>query len=245
MVGPTAIEMSRHTVGALMLPEAICLDLDGTLYSQRPLRLIMTLRLARTVLSSPREAIKTIRVVSAYRRAQESLRDSTKPCDIARAQIALTCQFTGYDVQTVTERTAVWFDHEPLRFLQRFIRPGLREFLTAAKARGIKLAILSDYPAELKLAAMNLHDYFDIVMTAQDPAIGCFKPSPAGLHCIAKRFGIEPSRMLYIGDRPEVDAEAARRAGMRSIIIHSGKHPADSVSIHVKTFLEAKQALGI
>ncbi len=118
---------------------------------------------------------------------------------------------------------AHWMEQEPLRLLARSMRKGVVELLGQAKQRGLRLAVWSDYPADRKLAAMGIRDWFDMVVTAQDPAVGRFKPDPAGLDLILSRWGIARDEALYIGDRPKVDGLAASRAGVPYLNLKSGQ----------------------
>jgi FMN phosphatase YigB (HAD superfamily) len=81
------------------------------------------------------------------------------------------------------------------------------------------LAVLSDYSADRKLAAMGLAHFFDVVVTAQDPEVQRFKPDPAGLELVLQRLAVRMSEAVYIGDREDVDAVAASRAGMQYFIL--------------------------
>ena len=45
--------------------------------------------------------------------------------------------------------------------MARAIQPGLTEFLRACKVRGLRLGVLSDYPAEAKLRALGVAELFD------------------------------------------------------------------------------------
>jgi phosphoglycolate phosphatase/putative hydrolase of the HAD superfamily len=112
-------------------------------------------------------------------------------------------------------------DEAPLPYLRGRVQPGAVEFLNAARGQGLRLAVLSDYPAAAKLKALGLDQPFDLVLSAQDPSVGVFKPNPRGLLAIAEQFGLRPEECLYIGDRPEVDAAAATAAGMPSLILNS------------------------
>ena len=53
---------------------ALLFDLDGTLYRQRPMRGLMALELAALAFSRPLQAPISWRVLSEFRRAQETLR---------------------------------------------------------------------------------------------------------------------------------------------------------------------------
>lgn len=205
--------------------DAICFDLDGTLYLQPELRKAVALRLLRNLCAHPGTGYRALRILSAYRAAQESLRTKVPDCEISEAQIRLTCEVIGAPRDEVTQCVKVWFEEAPLPLLGRFLRPGLREFLLQARAQNLKLAVISDYPAAPKLAAMGLAGEFDVVVCAQDPEVQRFKPDPTSLQVALRRLGVESRKALYVGDRPSVDGKAAHLAGVRSVIIGGGRKP--------------------
>lgn len=47
------------------------------------------------------------------------------------------------------------------------------------------------------------------------------KPNPEGTHKVLRRFGLEPSKAIFIGDTV-TDIKAAKNAGMQSIGVLSG-----------------------
>ena len=136
-----------------------------------------------------------------------------------------------------------WFDEEPLSILPRLTRPGVRELLQKAAALNCRLGVLSDYPAERKLRAMGLWDYFDIAVAAQDEEVQCFKPNPRGLRVALRRLRLEPAEALYVGDRAEVDAAAAHQIGMRCVIIGRGRTPTGARWIGARDFHELAEIL--
>lgn len=200
------------------LPEAIVFDVDGTFYYQSPVRWQMTLRLARYCLGSPFAGWRAVRLLSAYRRAQESLRLSGADNSPSR-QLELAC--SGLRIGPDVARGIIdeWMGARPLDLLPACARKGLREFIEATRKRGIRLGIFSDYPAAAKLRAFQFETLFDCVLSAQDSAVSAFKPSPAGLLECLRLLGVRPENSLYIGDRPEIDGEAARRAGIKAYIV--------------------------
>jgi HAD superfamily hydrolase (TIGR01509 family) len=208
---------------------AIILDLDGTLYRQDALRTAMLLRLVRACALRPLSGWRTMRVLRAYRHAQEHLRDAAAAAqpsaNLAEAQIHRTSELTGAAPDFVRECVSRWMEHEPLDLVPRNIRPGLLAFLHASKARGLHLGVLSDYPAEAKLTALGLDGIFDVVLTAQSPDVGVFKPHPRGLLLAAERLQVRPSECVYIGDRAEVDGQAAAAAGMACFIVTQRNDP--------------------
>jgi FMN phosphatase YigB (HAD superfamily) len=207
--------------------KALVFDIDGTLYRQGPLRRAMLFRLLGQHTAHPVRGWETLRVLRAYRHAQETLRAGPASRDIAAAQLRLTCERTNVNQGSVVECVSRWMEHEPLAILPRCLQPGILEFLHACKARGLRLGALSDYPAEAKLRALGLADLFDVVLCAQSPDIDVFKPNPRGLLVALERLDSGRAESLYIGDRVDVDAATAEAAGVPCAILtpHRPRNP--------------------
>jgi FMN phosphatase YigB (HAD superfamily) len=203
--------------------EALIFDVDGTLYRQAALRRRMLVRLLSTHVWRPRRGLTTMRVLSAYRKAQETLRETllgtSAAIDLASAQIAMAAKNAGADRDRVAAVVGTWMERAPLSLLPGCRRPGLVELLDEARRAGVRLAVLSDYPAQAKLEALGIAPAFEAVVSSSDPHVQRFKPDPRGLKVLAARMGVDCRRAIYIGDRPEIDAAAARQAGMSSFII--------------------------
>jgi putative hydrolase of the HAD superfamily len=211
-------------------------DVDGTLYAQAPLRRAMLFKLAIEAFSRPSTSIATFRALSAYRRAQELLRTTQVEDPLSTAQLRLACKHSGQPEDVVAAIVTRWMEQEPLRLLERFVSPALRNLLTSARSRGLRLGVFSDYPAAEKLRAMKLSEFFDVTVTAQDPAVNCFKPHPRGLLETLRRLDTDASEALYVGDRHDVDAEAARAVGMRCVLV-GGRKPGSAIDcIHVPNY---------
>ncbi len=199
---------------------AMLFDVDGTLYHAGRLRLEMLRRLAVACLRDPRSGVGAARAIRAYRRAQEELRVSGGPAgSLAEAQVELACARSGLPPDLVRRAVSEWMEEAPLGVLARYVRPGLRELLAGAARRGVACAVVSDYPAAAKLRALGIEGYFQVQVCAQDAGVGAFKPSPAGLLHALRALGVPPDEAVYVGDRPAVDAEAARRAGMGCVLV--------------------------
>ncbi len=213
---------------------AVVFDLDGTLYPHHALRRMMAFRLIAHAIRHPVDAATTLRALRAYRQAQERLRESKRNSEpdaeaeapvgrerLSDAQMRLASERSGLALHVLAPIVARWMEREPLQFLERLVDPSLRELLSSAKTRGLRLAVLSDYPAAAKLDAMKLSGFFDVVVSAQDAAVNRFKPHPAGLLETLRRLDVPPSQALYVGDRPDVDAVAAAAAGVRFVLIEA------------------------
>ena len=218
----SAAKIGRDAAPALGLPtgtqiSGLIFDLDGTLYLQGPVRRAMLWRFLRAGVARPVSTWREWRLVHRYRQAQEHLRTCPEP--LAAEQFRLACDLSGLLPEQAAKAIAHWMEDAPLDILPRCLRPGVADLLEAAKNRGIRLGLLSDYPATRKLLAMGLDTYFSVVVTAQDDRVGVFKPSPNGLTLALAELGVEPGRAVYIGDRPSVDGETAQRAGVAGVIL--------------------------
>jgi phosphoglycolate phosphatase/putative hydrolase of the HAD superfamily len=213
-----SVTNSALPVSERFAPRAIIFDVDGTLYDQRTLRLKMLATLVKAHALRPAEGWRTASVLKAYRRAQEDLRHSPHENPAAR-QAEIACAKTGSTPLFVQQCVERWMETEPLAFLPACIRPGLLGFLDACRGRGLRLAALSDYPAQSKLEALGIASAFELVLCAQSLEIGRFKPDPRGLLVTLDRLGVKPEDAMYVGDRPEVDAAAAAAAGVACAIV--------------------------
>jgi putative hydrolase of the HAD superfamily len=204
--------------------KALIFDVDGTLYEQGPVRRSMLYRILRAHLTSPAKGLLTLWALRAYREAQEVLRGLPPGSgDIAGAQLELASRRTGVSAQRIASLVAHWMEREPLPLLASSMRKGTQELLGEARRRGLRLAAWSDYPAEGKLAAMGIGGFFDVVVTAQDPEVQRFKPDPRGLEIALQRLGVGKTEAICIGDRADVDAVAAGRAGTQHVILRPGQ----------------------
>ena len=101
------------------------------------------------------------------------------------------------------------YDAEP-HYLTEAYR-GIPEMLAELKARGIRLAVLSNKPhfATLKTIEKFFPDTFDIVSGGKDGVP--LKPDPTALLATVSALGSSPSECAYIGDS-DVDMLTAKNA---------------------------------
>lgn len=92
-------------------------------------------------------------------------------------------------------------------------------FLTAARARGLRLAVVSNWDVSLPrvLAAHGLDLLVDDVFASL--VVGAEKPDPAMLQLAMARAGASTDETLHIGDDPVDDLGAAANAGVRAILV--------------------------
>lgn len=187
----------------------VVFDLDGTLYEQRPVRLGMAADLLLHSLKT--RSLRDFRLVRAYRRLREELAEggAANFAEKLHARLAARHGLAPEDVATLAED---WLERRPLKRLRGARIAGVEALFAALKRSGRQVGVWSDYPVHGKLASLGLAA--DHVCAATDPGIGRLKPDPAGLIALLERARVAPGEALMIGDRPERDGEAARRAGV-------------------------------
>lgn len=98
-------------------------------------------------------------------------------------------------------------------------RPEAIELLEECQARGLKMAIYSDYGSvDDKLTALGIDkSQFSLVISA--PELGALKPSKPCAQRVMDMLHADPKTTLFIGDRDDKDGEAARSVGARFVLV--------------------------
>ncbi len=101
--------------------------------------------------------------------------------------------------------------------LERFrLRPEMLELVDRLRARGLRVALLSDqtdWLDELEARDRFFH-HFDRIFTSY--RLGMGKRDPRTFRVAACRMGAEPRQALFIDDSPD-NVERARRVGMQAV----------------------------
>lgn len=201
---------------------AVLFDVDGTLYHQKPLRLRMAMELLGLPFAtrSIRRARRVWKIISGFRHVREELRARCRdnvPLD--ELQYLAAAKRVGVPVEEVRDVIRHWMSERPLLHLRSCIRADLPGLLTHLRERDIQLGVFSDYPAREKLVALGVDEFFSLRLAATDSEINAFKPSPEGFLRACSLFDLPPAHVLYVGDREDVDAIGAERAGMPCAIL--------------------------
>jgi putative hydrolase of the HAD superfamily len=88
-----------------------------------------------------------------------------------------------------------------------------RELVVAARAAGLPVALASNFDERLLglAAAVEPLTLADHVFASSE--LGWRKPSAEFFRAVERRLGLRPEELLLVGDDPELDIAAARRAG--------------------------------
>ena len=111
------------------------------------------------------------------------------------------------------------------------VYPGVVEGLQWLKARGLKLACLTNKPtafAQPLLLSKSLNSYFDLVFGGD--AFERKKPDPLPVLKTCAALCASPQRTLMVGDSSN-DAQAARAAGCPVVLVTYGYNHGQSVDV--------------
>jgi HAD superfamily hydrolase (TIGR01549 family) len=220
--------------------KAVLFDLDGTLYHQPRMRALMALELSTMIVTKPWSARRRLKALSAYRRAQESLRESTDARVSPGAQIEFASTRSGMLASEVGALVEEWMFERPLKYMRMCSAEGLSPLLALLERARVPIGVLSDYPAEAKLRALGLAGRFSPVLCSTDPEIAALKPHPRGFLRASEHWRVDPAEVLVVGDRADVDGGGARAAGMPCVVIGS---PASGVRESGVMFLPSLERL--
>jgi HAD superfamily hydrolase (TIGR01549 family) len=103
--------------------------------------------------------------------------------------------------------------------------PDAMECLRGVRRLGVRMAVVSNFGAYLSrfLARTGIADFLEFeVISASE---GCEKPHPEIYERDVARAGVQPGRILFVGDHPVEDYEGARRHGMHPVLVdRHGRH---------------------
>lgn len=190
---------------------AVAFDLDNTLWDVGPVILRAEQRLHEWLREhcpqiAERVSIEQMRAARELlaRREPHNAHDFTYLRITTLAAHAREC---GYEEEVAERAFAVFFAARNELQLYPDVQPGLERL----RAR-YTLATLSNGNADLEL--IGLASLFSVSLNARQ--IGAAKPHPCCFQRLARDLRLEPRSVLYVGDDPLLDVDAARAAGLRT-----------------------------
>ncbi|MBI9109045.1 MAG: HAD family hydrolase [Spirochaetales bacterium] len=183
--------------------KGIGFDIDGTLYSN----CFMYLCTIPSFIKHPRLVwhfgrvradIREIRPVENYRRLQAGLIAGS----IGRPEIEIRARVEKHLYED-------W--EKSFRIIKPF--SGIGEGLLELRSKGYKLGVMSDFPVQNKLKYLGLEDW-DCSFTSE--STGYLKPHPEPFLELARRMGLSPEEILYVGNSYSKDIIGAADVGMKT-----------------------------
>jgi putative hydrolase of the HAD superfamily len=190
---------------------AVAFDLDNTLWDVDPVMVRaeqrwlewLTEHCPRITERLSLDDMRAARLALAAREPHNS-HDFTYLRIASLAQHAREC---GYDASIADQAFEIFIAARNQLDLFDDVRPGLQR-LHARYA----LATLSNGNADL--GRIGLADFFTVSLNAR--GIGAAKPDRRCFERLVTDLRVEPQQVIYVGDDPLLDVEAARAAGLRT-----------------------------
>jgi putative hydrolase of the HAD superfamily len=224
----------------------VCFDLDNTLWHVEPV-LVRAERETWSWLVGRVPALDVVFDAATVRAKREALL-RTRPeyvhdlTSLRRDAMRSTLVAAGIGETEATQIAADAMDVFLELRNQVVFFPGALDTLERLRSR-FALAALSNGNASLeRIGAGKL---FDVVLSAE--SVGRAKPDPAMFHRALADAGVTADEAVHVGDHPEHDVLAARRAGLRAVwanplaLPRPGALPADVPSF--ADFAELEQVL--
>lgn len=96
----------------------------------------------------------------------------------------------------------------------------VRPCFAALHDAGTRVVVAGNQPPQARAALEAMDLGADAILISDE--IGAEKPAAAFFDAIVAVAGVEPGRMLYVGDRLDNDVLPARRAGMHTVLMRRG-----------------------
>jgi len=186
--------------------QAVCFDLDGTLFDDRQY-VRAGLRHAAARLESLAGVDLADELVATY--FERGITEGT--FDTVLAEHDLPQDY-------VTELVDAYHDNDGA--LEPF--PGAEAVVAELDATYDLGLITGGRNGRAKLARLDLDDYFDtVIVTSGQP---WSKRDAEPFEILRERLGAEPEAVAVVGDRPELDFPQPNRLGMTTIRVETGRY---------------------
>lgn len=140
----------------------------------------------------------------------------------------------GIQDEKVLTEAAVAYDKLEEASLRLF--PGVTNLLRLLIGNRTKMGVVTNGDAFRqwkKLVVLGIADLFDAVVISEVAQVK--KPDPKIYRIALDRLDAEPSKSVFIGDRPDLDVKGAKEGGMFTIRVlqgrEAGRRPADESEV--------------
>jgi putative hydrolase of the HAD superfamily len=214
-------------VAASASVEAVLFDWGGTLSVYVDVDLLTMWHAAALVLAPDDPAPVARRLLDAELHAWETHVAAGDQSFTTEELLRSVAAETGLDVLTAAQSAyldawAVTVQHDP----------DAHEVLTALKARGLATGLLSNthWPRAVHEHFLEKDGLLDLLDTRlYTSEMGHMKPHGEAFRALLDAVGVDPSRAVFVGDRPRDDIAGAKAVGMRTVLLAGRPVPAGDV----------------
>ena len=185
--------------------KAVAFDVDGTLYRSHRL----TIRVLPYVL-------RHSKIFLSYRKARNAMHHQNKPLNnFKQEQLNIFSKSLKQPLEQA-EKTLKNTIHDGLKKYFKKIKPchGVVDLISELKAKGMKIALMSDLPPEQKGDIWGIKEMCDVTLWSEDS--GAIKPSKLPFEKLAEELHLPAEEILYVGNNHKYDILGAKNAGMKT-----------------------------
>jgi putative hydrolase of the HAD superfamily len=180
--------------------KGVCFDIDGTLYP----KWVTNYKLLGSFFPS-------LSLAYRFSRFRKEVRTTNPRIENFRKYQARSIGATEKEIEKQ------FYDKWAKAFEKLTPYKDLIKTLELLKSKNLKLAVLSDFPIENKLKAMNVEQYFEFAMCSEDS--GYLKPHPKPFLEVSEKLKLKPQEILFVGDSYDKDIIGSEKVGMKSAYI--------------------------
>jgi putative hydrolase of the HAD superfamily len=196
--------------------KAILLDLDDTLYAYKPCH--QAGYEACKALANMKYAVSNLDFDSAWKLGRDKVHHDLHGQGASHSRLLyaqkVSENFFGESnpVFALEMEDTYWSV-----FLETMVfKPGVEEFLIEAKAKGIKMCIVTDLTAQIQMqkwVKLDLGRYIDFLVSSEEAGIE--KPGKYMFELALEKLGARADECIMIGDSEEKDIKGAEAMGIK------------------------------
>ena len=183
-------------------------DVDGTLYSQKKMRIKMGVRLLSFYMLRPHR-IKELYALKIFRNLRE--KDEWKRAGFEELYLEIQKK-TSLPLTRIEKSIQYWMFQAPLDIIKSCSYQNVISYINEQHHNQKKVIVYSDYPAADKLKAIGME--YDLVFAFGSDGIDEQKPSLQIMKAIVSKSGCTADQLLYVGDRDDRDKASAESVNM-------------------------------
>ncbi len=147
----------------------------------------------------------------------------------------------GYGVEDAEAITSVVAAYEEARDAALTVYPDVPDALDALAALGLTMIAASNGNVGLDRVGIGRH----ISATHYAHEVGAQKPDPRFYTLAIERFGLDPARVLVVGDRLDNDYEPARVAGLHAVLLDRRGAVTDEAVVRIAALTELPRLIEV
>ena len=209
--------------------KAVCFDLDGTLahFAGDFAGLVDGLRKDLGLTLKDAEQLIVLRAQAEHRGGPMTFADTVRAA-LAELELPVPENLEALAAQVVRDYSA-----------QMVLLPGAEEALELCREHRLPLALVTNGPADMQLAAVRavgLESSFKRLVISGDAVVGVRKPDPRTFGLACEGLQAEPAETVMVGDNLEADVLGALNVGMQAVCLGSATGPNHATLPNIQAF---------